>query len=365
MGLNTSDFVSSEKTFVSPRGSIEFTRLNLRGLAETGSISLLLARLDQRALATYIDPHFRGSNWKSLLSISAERTSQNPLFTARLGDASLQLERTIDRNRSTTVQLRYDFRRTGLSNLLVPELVLPEDRSVRLSTVAGTIIHDTRDKPLDPHRSRYETLDLGITPSAFGSNVNFSKLVGQYAYYRPMKAMVWASSIRVGLAQSFAGSRVPTSERFFSGGGNTLRGFPLNGAGPQRTVPVCTDPNNPATCTQITVPVGGNELFILNSELRYPLRIISNLGGVVFYDGGNVVRGSRSSPRTLGDVREGGNVYNNISFSQFVSHYTNSVGIGLRYSTPIGPIRIDVGRNLNPIPGINPTQFYITLGQAF
>jgi outer membrane translocation and assembly module TamA len=41
------------------------------------------------------------------------------------------------------------------------------------------------------------------------------------------------------------------------------------------------------------------------------------------------------------------------------------VGVGLRYATPIGPIRFDIGRNLNPVPGINPLQYYITVGQAF
>jgi outer membrane translocation and assembly module TamA len=91
--------------------------------------------------------------------------------------------------------------------------------------------------------------------------------------------------------------------------------------------------------------VGGNQLFIFNSELRYPIPIMNNLGGVVFYDGGNV--------------------YRRINFRDFVDHYTNTVGVGLRYNTPIGPVRFDIARNLNPVPGISKTQFFITLGQAF
>lgn len=345
LGLDITKFVTSEKRFVSPRGSFEYTRRNIRGLAETGAVAVLVSRLDQRILSTLTDPHFPGWSYQSLLSLSVERTSENPLFTARLGDASLQLEKVLDRKRTMRLQLRYDFRRTVLSQILIPNLVLPEDRSVRLSSPSATLIHDTRDKPLDPHNGFYQTLDLGITPKALGSSVNFGRLVGQFASYHPLGPIVWANSFRLGLAKPFAGSRVPTSERFFAGGGNTLRGFPLNGAGPQRTVPVCTDPNNPATCTNITVPVGGNQLFILNSEIRYPVPIISNLGGVVFYDGGNV--------------------YSNINLRQFIDSYTSTVGVGLRYATPVGPVRIDVGRNLNPIPGINPLQFFITLGHAF
>ena len=346
VGIDTSSFVSSEKTFASPRGSLEFTRRNLRGLGETGAVSLLLARLDQRALVTYVDPHFRRSKWRSLFSVSAEHSTQNPLFAATLGDGSFQVERTIDRKETMTAQFRYDFNRTVLSQIPVPELVLPQDQRVRLSTLSASLIQDTRDKPLDPHTGHYSTLDLGITPTALGSSANFTRLVGQYSSYRPIthSGVIWANSIRLGLAMPFAGSFVPTSQRFFAGGGTTLRGFPINGAGPQRAVSVCP-PGQTTNCSQISVPFGGNQLFILNSELRYPIPIISNLGGVIFYDGGNV--------------------YSHVRFSDFVEHYTSTIGLGFRYSTPVGPVRIDIGRNLNPMPGINPFQFFITLGQAF
>ena len=345
IGLGNAQIIPSEKTFASPRGSVEYSRRNMRGLGETASISLLAARLDQRALATYTQPHFRGSQWKSLFSLSVERTTLNPLFTARLGDASLQFERTINRAKTTIAQIRYDFRRTSLSDLLIPELVLPEDRSIRVSGVSGSLIHDTRDKPLDAHKGRFETLDLGINPKAFGSSASFTRLLGQYAYYRPIRKIVWANSVRLGLAKAYGDSRVPASERFFSGGGTSLRGFPINGAGPQRTVAVCSDPKDTSTCSDIRVPVGGNQLFILNSELRFPLAINSNFGGVLFYDGGNV--------------------YSAINIHRFVSDYTNTVGFGLRYNTPVGPVRFDIGRNLNPVTGINATQFFVTLGQAF
>jgi outer membrane protein assembly factor BamA len=123
-----------------------------------------------------------------------------------------------------------------------------------------------------------------------------------------------------------------------------LRGFPLNGAGPQHSVPACGNPADPSTCVQIKVPQGGRELLILNSELRFPLPIKKGLGLATFYDGGNV--------------------FPSIGFRDFGS-YTNTVGIGLRYNTPVGPVRIDLGHNLNALPGIKSTQFFITLGQAF
>jgi len=335
----------SEKTFVSPRGSIEFTRRNMRGEGETAAVSLLAARLDQKFLLTYLDPHFRRSSWQALTSLSAERNSENPLFVSEFEDASLQFDRYLDRLKTLQLQLRYDFNHTLLTQLLVPQLVLPADRNVKLSYVSGTLIRDTRDKPLDAHRGIFQTLDLRIVPSALGSSANFTRLLPQTAYYQPMPAgIVFANSVRLGLADPFSNSNVPTSERFFAGGGTTLRGFPINEAGPIRYVPFCS-PGQTTNCPNVPVPIGGNQLFIFNSELRYPIPIINKLGGVVFYDGGNV--------------------YRRINFPDFMRNYSNTVGIGLRYSTPIGPVRIDVGRNLNPPVGISATQFFITLGQAF
>jgi outer membrane protein insertion porin family len=124
-----------------------------------------------------------------------------------------------------------------------------------------------------------------------------------------------------------------------------LRGFPLNGAGPQRSVTVCGNPSDPTTCSLIRVPTGGRELFILNSEFRIPLPIKKGLGFVGFYDGGNV--------------------FQHVGFSDFAGNYTNTLGVGLRYATPIGPVRVDLGHNLNPLSGIKSTQIFITLGQAF
>jgi outer membrane protein insertion porin family len=339
------NFTAAEKTFVSPRGSVTFTRYNLRGLGESGSISVLFSRLDQRAVATYTDPHFRGSGWSSLFSTSVERTTENPTFEARLGEGAWQLEKPLNKDKTRRIQLRYRFRRTVLSNLLIPGLVLPQDQRLRLSTLSTTWIRDTRDKPLDASRGFYQTLDFGITPRFLGSNANFVRFLGQSSYYKPFGKTVWANRITLGLTKSFGSSDVPTSERFFSGGETTLRGFPINGAGPQRTVPACANPAVPSTCVNLQVPVGGDQLFIFNSEFRFPLGIKEGLGGAVFYDGGNV--------------------YHAIGVSHFIRDYTNTVGVGLRYATPVGPIRFDVGRNLNPVPGVKATQFFITLGQAF
>jgi outer membrane protein assembly factor BamA len=292
-----------------------------------------------------VQPHFVGSSWQSLTSFALERNSENPLFTATLGDIAFQVERLVSRKTNTRLQLRYDFNKTDLSHILVPDLVLPQDQNVLLSTLSATLLHDSRDKPLDAHRGVFSTINLSLTPTALGSSANFVKLFEQYAIYKQVGPLVLANSVRIGLAAPFAGSFVPTSQLFFSGGGTSLRGFPIDQAGPQRLVPFCNVLQGQSGCVNISVPVGGRQLVILNSEVRFPLGIGKNLGGVVFYDGGNV--------------------YSAINFNDFVNNYTNTIGVGIRYATPIGPVRIDVGRNLNPVPGVSATQYYITIGQAF
>jgi outer membrane protein insertion porin family len=340
------NFKTSESTFWGPRGSIEYTRRNFRGRAETVTGGIFAGRLYQRATAGWNNPNFWNSIWTSTLSLSADRSSQNPLFTERLGQAGVEFQRYLDAKKTKSVFVRYSFSRTTLSNLLSPDLVLPEDRNVRLSTISGSYSRDTRDNPLDAHLGFYQSFQIDLNPSALGSNTNFGRFLGQVAYYKSFAsgATVWANSVRLGLEQAFAGAHIPVSESFFSGGGSTIRGFPLNGAGPQRPVLVCGNPADVSTCAQITVPVGGPQLFIVNSELRFPSSLFSKLGGVAFYDGGNIFRSLG-----LGDI----------------GSYSNTIGVGLRYATPVGPVRFDVGHNLNPVAGISSWQYFITLGQAF
>ncbi len=344
-------FATSQRTFYGPRGQLEYTRKNLRGLGETLTFSGLAGRLDQRGAAEFSDPYFRWTDWSSHLILSGEHDSQNPIFTSRLAQLSFQLKHALNQDKTQNFFVQYSLKQTGITGLLIPDLVPSQDLHVRLSTFSGNYVRDTRDNVLDATKGIYETAEFGISPGVLGSSVTFAKLTAQAAYYRKViKDIVWANSLRLGLAQPFAGSHVPISEAFFSGGGSTLRGFPLNGAGPQKTIPACGNPGDTLTCSFITVPVGGNELFILNSELRVPVNydlpvVGKNLGVVAFYDGGNV--------------------YPRVGFSQFGALYSNTVGFGLRYKTPVGPVRIDIGHNLNPQPGIKSTQIFITLGQAF
>lgn len=350
IGVGTK-FTASQKSIVTPRGTFGYTRRNIFGRAETFSASTVMSGLVQRGDLSFTDIHFLGSSWSSLISGTGERTTENPVFAAELGIGSWQLQKPLNAKKTENLIFRYDFNRTILSKITIPDLVPVSEEHVRLSTVSSEYIRDTRDRPLDAHRGIYQVFDFGVTSTPLGSTTDFVRFLGQTAFYLPLRPwLVWANNFRLGFESPFAGSHVPLSERFFSGGADSLRGFPIDGAGPQRPLQVCSNPAVQSTCTIISVPVGGESLFIFNTEARFPLpwvpfNFLKGLGGVVFYDGGNV--------------------YAHVNLPEMVNNYTNTIGFGLRYNTPLGPVRFDIGHNLNPVPGVNATQYYVTIGQAF
>jgi len=345
------NFKTAESTFYGPRGTAQYTRNNLRGRGQSLSVTAFAGRLDQRGAFYYIDPSFRWSPWKATISATIERNEENPIFSSQILIGSLQFQRTVDRAQKNIAYARYSYSKTDLTRVLLAQLVPPQDQHIKLSTFSGSFTRDTRDNPMDEHRGVFDTLELDFNTSYLGSNVNFAKLTGQAAYYKEkIHHIVWAESVRLGLAEPFNNSFVPLSEAFFSGGGNSLRGIPLDSAGPQRAIYICPDGTSSCGSTY-PFPTGGNELLIFNSEARVPLSWIKNgLGLAAFYDGGGV--------------------FPYIGFHDFTPEYSNSIGGGLRYATPVGPIRFDVGYNLNSIPNTNPPQhfglqYFISIGQAF
>jgi outer membrane protein insertion porin family len=340
-----SNFTTSQETYYGPRGTFQYTRNNVRGKGESLSATAFAGRLDQRIAGYYIDPNFRWSSWGATTSIQAEHDEENPIFSSQVETGSVQLQKFLDKPKHDIFFMRYSISQTDLTRILIPALVPPSDQHVRLSTIAANFTRDTRDNALDAHKGVLQSIELDLNATKLGSSVNFVQMTTQAAYYKTIfDKIVWANSIRIGLAQPFSSSSVPLSQEFFTGGGNTLRGFPLDGAGPQRQVQVCSSGSS-TDCSYIQVPAGGNEQLILNTEFRIPLPIKQGLGLAVFYDGGNV--------------------FPTVGFHDFTSLYTNSVGLGLRYATPVGPIRVDLGHNLNPVPGVKSTQYFVSIGQAF
>ena len=265
-----------------------------------------------------------------------------------------------------SMAVRYSFENTRLFDEKFTDEEKPLiDRlfpQVRLSKFSGSVIRDTRNDVIDPDRGTFMIVDGEVAPRFAGSEVGFVKTFVQSFAFRRLAAprrTVLAMGARLGLAHGFprtvesedvngapiigpGGQPVvavvqdlPASERFFAGGDTTVRGFSLDRLG--------TD----ATISPSGFPTGGNGLIVLNAEVRATL--FGGFGVVGFLDGGNVFPGA--SDIDLGELRA-------------------AAGFGLRYQSPVGPIRIDLGfkldrRELSPGRLERLSVLHISLGQAF
>jgi outer membrane protein assembly factor BamA len=223
------------------------------------------------------------------------------------------------------MQYRVTYRHVNVSNfelITTPQLIPLLQQPVRLGIIGGTFIQDRRDDPIQSTRGIYNTVDIGLASKYFGSQADFTRLLWRNStYHRVGRDMVLARSLTFGWLQNLEPSNVirdvPVPERFFAGGSATHRGFPDNQAGPRDLV--------------TGFPIGGKALLMNNIELRFPL-LGDNVGGVLFHDAGNVYSNLKNISFR----------FKQPSLTDF-DYMVHAVGFGIRYRTPVGPIRVDLG----------------------
>jgi outer membrane protein assembly complex protein YaeT len=312
-----------------PRGTIELSHNNLFGLARSISFRTRASFREQRGQVTYKEPRLFNRDLDSFITLFAEHTRRVSFDTTRTNAALQVLKRfgPVD-----TFFVRYNFETVDLSDVRVNPLATGQVDlgTLKLSTLSTAWLRDTRDDPIEPARGFFNTVNFSIASKGFGSQVNLVSFFGQHqTHRRVVQKAVLATSLRLGLAGPYGSTPVvPISERFFAGGSTTLRGFGLDLAGP-------LDPDS-------RKPLGGNALVIANAELRIP--VTGNFAVAPFYDTGNVFSRIR-------DVR--------------LSSFSNTLGLGFRYKTPFGPLRVDVGFNLSPPAGLPTRQVFFTIGNPF
>ncbi len=313
-----------------PRFSFNVARQNLWGLAHTLSFRSRISTLEQRGLVNYSAPRFRNSEHLDLLFTGLYDQSFNVrTFSSRRLEGAAQLSQRV--SKAVTLFYRYTYRRVGVDEdslkiapLLIPLLAQP----VRVGMVSGSMVSDKRDDPVDPHKGVYSTLDVGVAERVFGSQRNFVRFLGRNATYHPLgRKLVLARNTTLGAVGAFHYTgdpvqAVPLPERFFSGGATSHRGFPEQQAGPRDLV--------------TGFPLGGSALLFNQTELRAPL-VGENISGVLFHDAGNVYSG-------LGDISFR---VTQPSLKDF-NYMVHAAGFGIRYRTPVGPLRVDFAYSLNP-----------------
>lgn len=329
-------------TGFSPQVSVNVSRLNFLGIGHTVTARGLYSSLQKRGSISYLAPRFRDVAGRNITVTALFDNSRDVrTFASKREEGSIQLSQKF--SKSLTGLFRFSYRRVSVSDVVIPVLLVPQlVQPVRVGILSGNFIQDRRDNASDPHRGMYNTVDAGIAGKFFGSQRSFGRILARNAtYYRLTRAIVLARQTQFGVITPFAApagltdrESVPLPERFFGGGADSLRAFPYNQAGPRDTGAALV-PGGPSS-QPTGFPLGGNALLFNTVELRFPL-IGENIQGVLFHDMGNVY-----------------STITNISFRfrqrdvEDFDYMVHAAGFGLRYRTPVGPIRVDLAYSVNP-----------------
>ncbi|HWC97604.1 MAG TPA: POTRA domain-containing protein [Candidatus Sulfopaludibacter sp.] len=358
------------KTGFAPRFDFQISRLNLWGLGHTVSFKSRYSTLDRRVSLTYLAPRFRNVEGRNITVDALYDNTRDVLtFTAVRLQGGVQVSQRL--SKATNLLYRYQWTndRVDKTSLRIdPELIPLYSQPSRVAMFAVNLVQDRRDDPADAHHGIYNSLDLGLAENKFGGTTNFLRFLGRNSYYKTLgqTQMVLASNTEFGIIGPFhtggtaTTQYIPLPERFFGGGEANLRAFPNNQAGPRDT--------------DTGFPLGGNALLFHSTELRFPF-IGDNIQGVLFHDMGNVYT-------SLGSISF--RVHQN-GLTDF-DYMVHAAGFGVRYRTPLGPLRVDLAYSINPptfnglqgtyqqllfggatrtVQSVSHFQFFFSIGQAF
>ncbi len=310
----------------SPRVTLGVSRANLLGTGHTVGVQGRVSNIQRRGVFTYLAPQFKGREDVNLTFTGLYDFSRDiRTFDSRRLEGSVQIGQRL--SRANTLQYRFAYRRVtvdeGTLNIS-PELVPVFAQPVRVGILSGTLIQDRRNDPIDARKGHYTSVDFGVASKAFASQTDYLRLLARNSsYHRVVPDLVLARSFTFGVLHNLrgAGEEIPLPERFFSGGASSHRGFPDNQAGPRDL--------------STGFPLGGEALLMHSLELRFPL-LGDNLGGVLFHDMGNLYS-------KLHEV----NLRQRQRDVQDFDYMVHAAGFGIRYRTPIGPIRLDLAYSAN------------------
>ncbi len=202
------------------------------------------------------------------------------------------------------------------------------------SRISPTFIRDTRDNFLNPSTGWRHVVRFDLAGGVFGG-ANFHKMSYETSYYRPLIGkLVGMLHGQIAWADGYGDDKLPSFERYFLGGPSSLRGYTIRDVGPRD---IAGD------------PIGGNQSLLINAELQYPFT--KGFRGFVFYDRGNVYGGGP-------DIRTTTTTWDLLEMR-------DSIGAGVRFLSPFGPVGFAYGLKLDQADGENPGEFHFSAGSAF
>ena len=388
------------KTGVSPRVSLDVSRINLRGTQQSLTVHTAYGLLETIATATLQSPNYFG-NPNLTASISGGYTNVQNISTFAASTLQGDFRVTQKVKRTDTFIYDFQYRRVKVdpNSLQVSANLIPLlSQPVRVGGPGLTWYHDRRyPSALDATRGSYTTVQTFFASSKFGSQTDFNRFDGSNATYYTFggrRKYTFARNTRIGIEQVYGPnpnvgnqecvgellntnascSAVPLPERLYAGGATSHRGFSINGAGPRDL--------------QTGYPVGGTAVLVNSLELRLPAPVLPVVGSsvnfVVFHDMGNVFEHAGDMfPSFLRFHQPNSQTCRNVSGmigTCDFNYFSHAIGLGARYNTPVGPIRADFSYNLNPPiypviydfnnspPNVGQAShfnFFFSIGQAF
>ena len=329
IGLETKNELSTSAIWdnvLRPRFTAEFIRMNMLGRAAQLSLVGQFSLMEKRAVASWESPTLFGLPYQAAFNAYLEREERVSYGFDRRG-AGISAVRSIGTSWTSLTTLSYA--RTTLYFLETSETEVDRQHYPYSATaLSESVIWDARDDTFNPSRGHFFSAMVAWAYPLFNAESDYLKSFFKFQYYRPVgQRVLLLGTFRGGLAMG----RMPIHERFFAGGSGSFRGQPFDGLGP-------TDAGSGK-------PVGGKAIVLFNFDAQVqPFPSWPALSLAVFYDMGNVF-----SHR------------NDISLAAL----EDALGFGFRYKTPLGPLRIDLGWNLNPKEGNRGPRLYVTIGNVF
>lgn len=306
-------FSSIDKFF----GVIQLSENNLFGRGWRLSLNTQFGSRRTIFSLDFLEPNFLDSKWS--LRLNGYNTSvEYSDFTRDAKGGRIGFGYSISRDVSTDLTFRLDQVRIKDVDTTIPNSVLLQEEekgAQKTHSVTWGITRNTTDSFIDPTRGSVQSLSVEYAGGPLGGESDFVKYFINEKYYRPLTAgIVYGLNIEWGHVVSTVGGRVPLFERFFLGGPYSIRGFE------SRTI----TPVDGNTGEEI----GGNKQIVINNELTVPLFQEIGLKMVFFLDVGNTYR-QDDWPSSFSDLRYG-------------------AGFGIRWYSPMGPLRLEWGFNLDP-----------------
>ncbi len=317
--------------------SASVAKQNFFGYGWGGQISAELSSRRQLFYLNMNDPYFLDSDW--MLGLSAFRmVNRYQDFDRESVGGGVNIGRRLFDYSQLALGYTYEDVEITDFSAIVPQL-FRNNASGRTSQLSLTVARDTRDNRMFATQGNFNTVTTEISGTKLGGNNDYFRVAGNSRWYVPVLwGIIGKVNARIGYIKSLNNRSVPLYERYFTGGVNSLRGYYPLSVGPSIRIP-----GGPAAPDR-DFRYGGNKELIFNVEMEFPIYKAGGFKGVIFFDAGNAFAEDQ-----------------NYSITDLLTDY----GFGLRWQSPMGPLRFEWGFPINKRPGDDTVVFNFTIGSFF